>query len=170
MLYKKKTLNRYHQKIISTARAIFGVFPFPNHVLSCSFVPRPASEFNVRLHKDNTRMKFISIAYILLLLVPTALISTASANNFEKWFLISRHGECSEIRSLQRKIPDIGTIEAPQSFIMFMEGKGHKVIVKDLYSSEWKELQGKALQVSIPEKGLSLLFVKGSMCKEFIDR
>ena len=107
-------------------------------------------------------MKFISIVSISLLLVSTALISTASANNSEKWFLMSRHGECVEIKSLQRKIPDIGNIEDPQSFILFMEGKGHKVISN--------ELQGKALQVSIPEKGLSLMFVKGSMCKEFIDR
>ena len=110
-------------------------------------------------------MKFISIVIILLLPIPTALISTASANNSEKWFLMSRHGECVEIRSLQRKIPGMGNIQDPQSFIMFMEGKGHKVI-----SNELKELQGKALQVSIPEKGLSLMFVKGSMCKEFINR
>ena len=111
-------------------------------------------------------MKFISIVFILLLLLPTALISTTSANNSEKWFLMSRHGECFEIRLLQRKFPDIGNIEDPQSFIMFMEGKGHKVISKN----ELKELQGIALQVSIPEKGLSLMFVKGSLCKEFIDR
>ncbi len=115
-------------------------------------------------------MKSISIIFILILLVPTALITTASANNSEKWFLMSRHGECAEIRSLQRKIPDIGNIEDPHSFIMFMESKGHKVIARDLYSSEQKELQGIALRVSIPEKGLNLIFVKGSMCKEFIDK
>ena len=109
-------------------------------------------------------MKFISIIFILLLL-PTALISTASANDSEKWFLMSRHGECAEIRSLQRKIPDIGNIEDPQSFIMVMKGKGHRVIFNEL-----KELHGKAFQVSIPEKGLSLMFVKGSICKEFINR
>jgi len=78
---------------------------------------------------------------------------------------MSRHGECAEIRSLQRKIPDIGNIEDPQSFILFMEGKGHQVI-----SNELKELQGKALQVSVPEKELSLMFVKGSLCEEFINR
>ena len=97
--------------------------------------------------------------------MPTALVSTAGANDSEKWFLMSRHGECVEIRSLQRKIPDIGNIEDPQSFIMLMEGKGHKVI-----SNEPKELQEEALQVSIPEKGLSLMFVKGYICKEFTDR
>ncbi len=110
-------------------------------------------------------MKFISIVSISLLLVSTALISTASANNTEKWFLMSRHGECAEIRSLQRKIPDLGNIEDPQSFIIFMEEKGHKVM-----SNEMKELQGKAFNVDIPAKGLHLMFVKGSMCKEFINR
>jgi hypothetical protein len=110
-------------------------------------------------------MKFVSIVFISLLLVSTALISTASANNSEKWFLMSRHGECVEIRSLQKKIPDLGNIEDPHSFTMFMKAKGHKII-----SNELKELQGTALQVSIPEKGLRLMFVKGSMCKEFINR
>lgn len=126
----------------------------------CHLASRAA---DVSVRKDNTRMKFISIIFILLLLLPA--ISTASANDPEKWFLMSRHGECAEIRSLQRKIPDIGNIEDPQSFTMFMKGKGHKVIFNEL-----KELHGKAFQVSIPEKGLSLMFVKGSICKEFINR
>lgn len=108
-------------------------------------------------------MKFISMVFMSLLLVPGALISTASASSSEKWFLMSRHGECAEVKSLQRKIPDLGNIEDPQSFTMFMEGKGHKVIANEL-----KETQGQAFQVAIPEKGLSLMFVKGSMCKEFV--
>lgn len=99
------------------------------------------------------------------LLVFVALISTVSANGLEKWFLMSRHGECAEIKSLQRKITDIGDIEDLQSFTLFMEGKGHKVI-----SNELKETQGKAFQVDIPEKGLSLIFVESTMCKEFISK
>ena len=108
-------------------------------------------------------MKFISMVFISSLLVPGALISSASAGSSEKWFLMSRHGECAEVRSLQRKIPDLGNIEDPQSFTMFMEGKGHKVIANEL-----KETQGQAFQVAIPEKGLSLMFVKGSMCQKFV--
>ena len=104
------------------------------------------------------------------LLVPTALISSASANNSEKWFLMSRHGECAEITTLQRKIPDLSNITDPQTFIAFMEKKGHNVIVKDLYSNERKEIQGMFFDVRIPSEGLSLLFVKGIICKEFIYR
>ena len=71
-------------------------------------------------------MKLISMVFISLLLLPSALLSTASASSSEKWFLMSRHGECVEVRSLQRKIPDIGNIEDPQSFTMFMEEKAIK--------------------------------------------
>ena len=110
-------------------------------------------------------MKLISMVFISILLLPGALISIANTSNSEKWFLMSRHGECVEVRSLQRKIPDIGNIEDPQSFTMFMEEKGHKVIAIEL-----QETQGHAFQVAIPEKGLSLMFVKGSMCKEFISK
>ena len=59
----------------------------------------------------------------------------------------------------------MGNIEDPQAFILLMEEKGHKVI-----SSEIKELQGMTFDVKVPEKELSLMFVKGSLCKEFIDR
>lgn len=100
-----------------------------------------------------------------LLLVFVILISTVSANGSEKWFLMSRHGECAEIKSLQRKIPDIDNIDDLQSFTLFMERKGHKVI-----SNELKETQGKAFQVDIPEKDLSLIFVKSTMCKEYISK
>lgn len=64
----------------------------------------------------------------------------------------------------------MGNIKDPQTFIAFIEGKGHKIITKDVYSSEQKELQGIAFDVNIPSEGLSLMFVKGFMCKEFIDR
>jgi len=83
---------------------------------------------------------------------------------------MSRHGECAEITTLQRKIPDLSNITDPQTFIAFMEKKGHNVIVKDLYSNERKEIQGMVFDVRIPSEGLSLLFVKGIICKEFIYR
>ncbi len=99
---------------------------------------------------------------MLFMFISTALLSIASASNSQKWFLMARHGECITISSLKRKIPDIGNIEDPQSLIVFMEGKGHKVMSK--------KLQPKVVTVSIPDKELSLIFVKSSMCKEFIDR
>jgi hypothetical protein len=102
---------------------------------------------------------------LMLLLSLAAVPTTAGANNSENWYLMSRHGECAEIRSLQRKIPDIGNIKDPQAFSEFMQAKGHKV-----FSSAMPDAQGKVLLVNVPEKGLSLIFVKGSLCKEFIKR
>ena len=120
------------------------------------------------MQKINSKAKLPGYIIYSPLLVFVALISTVSANDSEKWFLMSRHGECAEIKSLHRKIPDIDDIddiEDPKSFTLFMEGKGHKVI-----SNELKETQGKAFQVDIPEKGLSLIFVKSTMCKEFTSK
>jgi hypothetical protein len=78
---------------------------------------------------------------------------------------MSRHGGCAGIRSLQRKISNIDNINDSQAFSEFMQAKGHKVL-----SSAMPDAQGKVLQVSVPEKGFSLIFVKGSLCKEFFKR
>ena len=48
---------------------------------------------------------------------------------------------------------------------MILNGGGYEVI-----SNELKELQGKAVEVNVPNEGLSLIFVVESVCKEFADR
>jgi hypothetical protein len=100
----------------------------------------------------------------------TLLSITASAGDQENWFLMSRHGECVAIASIERKVPDIGDIDTPQEFVAHMERKGIEVISNDLYAKERKGLQGIAFDIKIPSEGLSLMFVKRFMCKEFIDR
>ncbi len=110
-------------------------------------------------------MKRIFAIVVVSLLFITTFITVAHSDDSEKWFLMARHGECAEIKSLQIKVPDIEGIEDPQSFSKLMEEKGYEVI-----TNEPKELQGKALEVSVPEKGLSLMFVIESICKEFVDR
>jgi len=102
---------------------------------------------------------FLSLIYIL------TIIPIVHSADSEKWFLMARHGECAEIKSLQRKIPDIEGIKDPQSFSKLMEEKGYEVI-----TNEPKELQGKAVEVSVPKEGLSLMFVVESVCTEFADR
>jgi len=88
-------------------------------------------------------MKRIFAILIVSLLFITTFIIVAHLDDCEKWFLMARHGECAEIKSLQRKIPDIEGIEDPQSFSKLMKEKGYEVI-----TNEPKELQGKALEVS----------------------
>ena len=110
-------------------------------------------------------MKRIFIVIVVSLLSITSFTTFVHSNDSEKWFLMSRHGECADIKSLQRKIPDIEGIEDPQSFSKLMKEKGYEVI-----SNELKELQGKAVEVNVPNEGLSLIFVVESVCKEFADR
>lgn len=86
----------------------------------------------------------------------------ANSNNDERWFLMSRHGECVEINTLQRKIPDIDNVKDPKAFSIFMESKGYKVI-----TNQHKELKGKAILINVPDKELYLIFALESICKEF---
>lgn len=82
-----------------------------------------------------------------------------SALAADKWFLLARHGECSPIRSLARKFPDIGNIAAPESFIKFARAKGLTV------SSTAMPVQvGAAIEVLVPERALALVFVTGELC------
>lgn len=115
-------------------------------------------------------MKNSSVAMMSFLSLLTILSSTVRADDHEKWFLMSRHGECAEIGVLQRKIPDLGNIEDPQTFILFMGKKGHEVIVKDVYANESEGLKGIAFDVQVPAEELSLTFVKSILCKEILNR
>ncbi len=110
-------------------------------------------------------MKRIFAIIVVSLLSIASYISIVRSDYSEKWFLMARHGECAEIKSLQRKIPDIEGIEDPQSFSKLMKEKGYEVITNEL-----KELQGKAVEVSVPKERLSLMFVVESICKEIVDR
>ena len=80
----------------------------------------------------------------------------------QQWFLMARHGECVEIDRLKRKIPELGDINDPYSFVKLMRQKGHTVA-----SAEIPETKGKAIEVKVPEKGLSLVFVTPELCQKF---
>ncbi len=80
----------------------------------------------------------------------------------DKWFLLARHGECSPIRGLERKFPDIGNIAEPESFIKFVRAKGLAV------SSKAMPVQtGAAVEVRVPERELALVFVTVELCSKF---
>ena len=72
---------------------------------------------------------------------------------------MSRHGECAEIASLKRKIPDLGEVADPASFVDRMRRGGYQVS-----SSDIPVPGGKAVEVKVPEKDLSLIFVAAGLC------
>ena len=84
--------------------------------------------------------------------------ATAAAAD-ARWMLMARHGECTEIASLKRRIPDLGEIADPASFVARMRRDGLQVISEPL-----ADTGGKAVQVKVPEKNLSLVFVMQELC------
>ena len=78
---------------------------------------------------------------------------------------MTRHGECTEIALLERKITDIEDIDNPATFVRVMRQRGYDVTERMM-----PEVGGDAVQVDVAEKGLSLLFVKASLCREINGR
>lgn len=78
----------------------------------------------------------------------------------QQWFLMARHGECVEIDKIKRKVPDLGGISDPYSYVKLMQQKGYTVS-----STEISETNGKAIEVKVPEKELSLVFVTPDLCQ-----
>lgn len=83
----------------------------------------------------------------------------------EPWFLMSRHGECARIETLARKIPDLGAVADPRSFVETMRGKGYAATLV-----EHALPKGSAVEVRVPDKELSLLFVTANACASFSAR
>jgi len=87
-------------------------------------------------------------------------VSTArSTQATDRWFLMSRHGECADVSTLKRKVPDLGAINAPDAFAMFMRQKGYTVT-----SAPVSVPKGKAQEVKVPDRDLFLMFVTSDMC------
>ena len=102
------------------------------------------------------------IASIILFI---SLIFPIRSQANDEWFLISRHGSCSEINILERKVGSMSGVETPEDFIELMQSKGYKVKV-----IEPSNLEGNAVQVEVSEKNLSLMFVTRELCKDFSKR
>ena len=97
-------------------------------------------------------------------ILSTVLLSSISsvAVSGQQWFLMARHGECMEIESLKRKVPDLGEVNDPYSFVQLMRQKGLTVT-----STEMVPAEGMAVEVKVPEKELSLVFVTSELCQNF---
>ena len=76
-----------------------------------------------------------------------------------QWMLMSRHGECVEIKSLKRKLPNLPNISKPSELIEFMNSQGHFVNSKKLTGSA-----GRAYEIDISDLSLNLIVVRESLC------
>ena len=75
------------------------------------------------------------------------------------WQLMARHGECSDLSLLQRKIPDLAAVGEPQGFVQQMRDKGHAASA-DVFPGT----QGKAVAVKVPALDLDLVFATRELC------
>ena len=100
----------------------------------------------------------VTIVLLSILMVPIS-------SHANEWFLMSRHGSCFNIDSLERKVGDMSGVETPEDFIELMRNKGYEVIVNRPSS-----LEGKAVDIKVPKKSLSLMFVTKELCKDFIQK
>ena len=96
----------------------------------------------------------------LTVLACLGLMTWPTVHATERWYLMSRHGDCVEVGTLKRRVPELGAINDPQSFTVFMRQKGYKVT-----SSPTAVPDGKAYEVSVPERELFLLFVTSEVCR-----
>ncbi len=96
-----------------------------------------------------------------------ALLIGASPEAFseDQWLLMARHGECAPIESLKRKVPDLANVSDPYSFVKLMRQNGHAAT-----AAEVPETGGRAVEVKVPERGLSLIFARRQLCRGFVTR
>ena len=91
--------------------------------------------------------------------------SAQLAQAAERWFLMARHGECAEVATLKRRVPELGEINDPQAFAALIRGQGYEVV-----STPVAVPQGKAHEVKVPQKELFLLFVTAELCSGSVAR
>lgn len=88
-----------------------------------------------------------------------------AAQAAEPWFLMARHGECHRIESLKRRVPELGDVNDPQGFAALMRRSGRQVDVRQMPVP-----RGQAVEVVVPDRGLSLVFVTADLCRDFVLR
>jgi hypothetical protein len=87
-----------------------------------------------------------------------AVIIAAPVLAQERWYLMARHGECLELESAQRRIPELAEAKDPHAFAQRMRQKGHNASAKEM-------VPGKAVEVRVPERELAMVFARRELCQ-----
>jgi len=108
-----------------------------------------------------TRSKVAQYAAAALSMTFVA-VATSAIESSGKWFLMSRHGDCAEIATIKRKIPELPNIEDPVAFSEYMRANGHAVSEQPLIAPD-----GGAHQIDVPVLSLNLIFVQEALCEHY---
>ena len=98
-----------------------------------------------------------TLAVIVATLALGVVVSAVGAA--EQWFLFGRHGGCFDIDTLTRKLPDLPRVSDPDAFVRFVQSKGLR-FTRQLHPVP----KGKAVEVVVPDRELSLVFVTAELC------
>jgi hypothetical protein len=78
----------------------------------------------------------------------------------ERWLLMARHGECVEVATLKRKVPELGNVSDPDAFVALMRKQGFQVEATEIPAAK-----GKVREVKVAAKELFLLFATPEACR-----
>jgi hypothetical protein len=79
----------------------------------------------------------------------------------DKWLLMARHGECTEIAKLGSRIPELAQARDPYAFVKLMRQKGHAASADEMPASG-----GRAVEVRVPERNLAMVFATRELCEK----
>ena len=99
-----------------------------------------------------------SDVFIAVVALSGALVSARVSAS--EWYLLARHGECSPISVLKRKLPDMPEVRDPQGFVAYLEAKRLK-FTRQSHAGP----SGEAVEFQVPEAGLAVLLVPGEYCR-----
>ena len=119
----------------------------------------PAAGYADRLGRSNPKAPMSNASATLTIVLCVGSMVALPGQAAERWFLLSRHGECAKVESLKRKIPDLGEVNDPHAFAALMQKNRQKVTLREIPVSA-----GKAYEVTVPDKELFLIFATSEMC------
>lgn len=118
-----------------------------------------AALFHHVVMRDNTLVRMLP-AFLALLFVP------ASHGQGNDWLLMGRHGECVEVSALaERKLPEARGTSDPQVIVQRLRDKGIEVSTQPMALPA-----GPAVTMTVPSRGLDMVFVPASVCQSVTRR
>jgi hypothetical protein len=90
----------------------------------------------------------------------TVALVVPEAGAAEQWFLFGRHGGCFDIDTLKRRLPDLPRVSDPEAFVRYVQSKGLR-FTRQAHPVP----KGKAVEVVVPDRELSLVFVTAEHCR-----
>ncbi|MGF1733730.1 hypothetical protein [Photobacterium kasasachensis] len=83
------------------------------------------------------------------------IIASTEAISSDKWFSMSRHGDCAPLSMLAEKIDEFKGVQTPSQLVQSYNKSGHKAVMKDFRELMLNESENtkEALKAETPPEG-----------------